>query len=81
LAGKEQPINLERQIKLDPKLTVVQKEAAIKKMLSSQFPDIVKDKIGGSKYDCFSSKCRKTFPQLKPLFEHQKIHVSSLLAG
>ena len=54
----------------------MQKEAAIKQMLKSQFPDIVKDKIGGSRYDCFSSKCRKTFPSLKPLLEHQKIHVS-----
>ena len=45
-------------------------------MLKEQFPDIVKDKIGGQKYHCFSKKCRKTFGSRKQLFEHQKIHVS-----
>ena len=46
-------------------------------MLKDQFPDIVKDKIGGQKYHCFSKKCRKTFGSRKQLFEHQKIHVSN----
>ena len=45
-------------------------------MLKEQFPDIVKDKIGGQKYHCFSKKCRKTFGSRKQLFEHQKIRVS-----
>lgn len=62
---KAQPINLERTLKIDPTLNHTEKEAAIKALLKKQFPDIVKDKIGGQKYHCFSTKCRKTFSILK----------------
>ena len=63
-------MNLQKQIRHDPSLTVVQKETAIKEMLKNQFPDIVKDKICGQRYKCNSNKCRKTFHNLKQLFEH-----------